>query len=35
MEWRWVQIDDPNEQCLFEIYATIALKAEFNDFENH
>ena len=35
MEWRWVQVDDPNTQCLLEIYAAIALKAEFNDFENH
>jgi hypothetical protein len=35
MEWRWVAIDEPNLQCLFEIYAAIVLRAEFNDFENH
>ncbi len=35
MQWRWVEIEEANLQCLFEIYATIALKAKFNDFENH
>ena len=35
LEFRWVAIDDPNLQCLFEIYATLALDAKHNDFENH
>jgi predicted GIY-YIG superfamily endonuclease len=35
MAFRWVAISDPNEQCLFEIYATLALNAKHNDFENH
>ena len=35
MEFRWVAVDDPNLQCLFEIYATLALDAKHNDFENH
>lgn len=35
LDWRWVEIEDPNLQCLFEIYATLALGAQFNDFENH
>lgn len=35
MQCRWVQVDDANLQCLFEIYATIALRAEYNDFDNH
>ncbi|MDF4086955.1 GIY-YIG nuclease family protein [Bifidobacterium catenulatum] len=35
MEWRWVQVDDPDTQCLLEIYASIALRTPFNDFENH
>ena len=35
MEFRWVEEADPNRQCLLEIYATLALKAIHNDFENH
>ncbi|SEJ91686.1 hypothetical protein SAMN05518849_11833 [Sphingobium sp. AP50] len=35
MAFRWVEVTDANEQCLFEIYATLTLKARFNDFENH
>ncbi len=35
MDFRWVGEDDPNRQCLLEIYATVALGARFNDFENH
>ena len=35
MEFRWVEETDPNRQCLLEIYATVALNALHNDFENH
>lgn len=35
MEFRWVEENDSNNQCLLEIYATIALKAKYNDFNNH
>ena len=35
MEFRWVGEADPNRQCLLEIYATVALNALHNDFENH
>lgn len=35
MTFRWVEEADPNRQCLLEIYATLALNARFNDFENH
>jgi hypothetical protein len=35
MAFRWVEETDANRQCLLEIYATIALGARFNDFENH
>ena len=35
MEFRWVEETDPNRQCLLEIYATLALNALHNDFENH
>ena len=35
LQWRFVEIADPNLQCLFEIYASISLEAKFNDFENH
>lgn len=35
MDFRWVEEPDPNTQCLLEIYATIALGALYNDFDNH
>lgn len=35
MEFRWVEETDSNKQCLLEIYATLALNAAHNDFENH
>ncbi len=35
MEFRWVEESDPHTQCLLEIYATVALDARYNDFENH
>lgn len=35
MEFRWVQIDDPNCQCILEIYAALVLNTEYNTFENH
>lgn len=35
MTFRWVEATDANHQCLLEIYATLTLKARFNDFENH
>jgi len=35
MEFRWVEVADANTQCLFEIYATLTLDAQHNDFENH
>lgn len=35
MELRFVEINDPILQALFEIYASMVLKTPFNDFENH
>jgi len=35
MELRFVEINDPILQALFEIYASMILKTPFNDFENH
>ena len=35
IDFRWVEEQDPNTQCLLEIYATIALYARYNDFMNH
>jgi len=35
MELRFVEINDPVLQALFEIYASMILKTPFNDFENH
>ncbi len=35
MNLRFVEINDPILQALFEIYASVMLKTSFNDFENH
>lgn len=35
MELRFVEVEDPIVQALFEIYASVILKTPFNDFENH
>ena len=35
MSVRVIEIDDPIVQTLFEVYASIALKTPYNDFETH
>jgi hypothetical protein len=35
MQFRWVEERDANRQCLLEIYTTVVLDAEYNDFANH
>ena len=35
MDIRFVGEPDPNRQALLEIYATISLKAPYNDFDTH
>ena len=35
MEVRVIQINDPVEQTIFEVYAALALATFYNDFENH
>jgi hypothetical protein len=35
MQFRWVEEREANRQCLLEIYATVVLDAEYNDFGNH
>ena len=35
MELRFIGVDDPILQALFEIYAAVTLNTPFNDFENH
>jgi len=35
MSVRAVEIKDPIVQTLFEVYAHMALRTEFNDFDNH
>jgi hypothetical protein len=35
MDLRFVEEPDPDRQALLEIYATIALKAPYNDFDTH
>lgn len=35
MEFRYVEEIDDYRQCLLEIYATVELAAQFNDFANH
>ena len=32
MELRFIEIDDPNLQVLFELYASLVLKSKHNDF---
>jgi len=35
MQMRFIEIDDPVQQALLEIYAATCLETPFNDFENH
>jgi hypothetical protein len=35
MTVRVIEITDPIEQTLFEVYAALALATPYNDFENH
>lgn len=35
MEFRYVEVDNPNEKFLLEFYAAIALETRYNDFDNH
>jgi hypothetical protein len=35
MQFRWVEEEDPHTQYLLEMYASVALDARYNDFENH
>jgi hypothetical protein len=35
MEVRFVEIEDPLLQALFEVYAALYLKTPWNDFSNH
>jgi hypothetical protein len=35
MDFRYVGEDDPNRQCLLEIYCAIALSTRYNDFDNN
>ena len=35
MQIRVVEVSDPIEQTLFEVYAALKLEAPYNDFENH
>ena len=35
MQIKTVQIDDQKEQAFFELYAQIALKPKYNDFDTH
>ena len=35
MELRFVEVEDPILQALFEIYASVTLETPYNDFENH
>lgn len=34
MEFRYVEVDCANEQCLLEFYAAVTLNTPYNDFEN-
>lgn len=35
MQLRYVEVNDPVMQTLFEVYAAVVLKTPYNDFENH
>lgn len=35
MEIRFIEVNDPVQQALLEIYVAITLRTPFNDFENH
>ncbi|HOJ07764.1 MAG: GIY-YIG nuclease family protein [Ignavibacteriota bacterium] len=35
MELRFIEVNDPVQQALLEIYIAITLNTPFNDFENH
>ncbi len=35
MDVRFIDEDDPVRQCLMEVYAAIALRTPYNDFDNH
>ena len=35
MTMKYVQIDDPYEQYLFEFFAALHFKSKYNDFKNH
>jgi len=35
MDFRFVEELDQNAQALLEIYSTLALRAEYNDFNTH
>ena len=35
MEFRYIEVDDPNKQCLLEFYTAISLETSYNDFDNH
>lgn len=35
MDYRYVEETDPTRQSMLEAYASIALKTQFNSFENH
>ena len=35
MQLRFIEIDDPVQQALLEIYVAICLETPLNDFENH
>jgi predicted GIY-YIG superfamily endonuclease len=35
MQLRYVEVNNPVMQTLFEVYASVVLKTPYNDFENH
>lgn len=35
MNLRYVEVVDPVRQTLFEVYAAMALKTQYNSFDNH
>jgi hypothetical protein len=35
MDLRFIEVDDPTQQAIFEIYVSTALQTPYNDFDTH
>jgi len=35
MDLRFIEVDDPIQQAIFEIYVSVASQTPYNDFDTH